>query len=77
LFTCSPEGFYWISQGYFDKEELEILVLRKVAQAASAGFVTSDGFDQFWPGSQQKETPSWAATAVENRDRLIKEFIKR
>ena len=55
------------------------LILRKVAQAASAGFITSQGFGEFWPLPEglEKETPSWSATDKETRDRLIKEFIKR
>ena len=50
--------------------------MRKVAQAASAGFVKSSDFESFWPGpkGQEKELPSWAATSIELRKELIKKF---
>ncbi len=78
MFTSSPEGFYYISQGYFDKEEIDNLILRKVAQAASCGFMKEEGFEAWWPLPEelQKETPSWATTAKETRDRLLKQFTK-
>ena len=53
------------------------MVQRKVAMAASAGFITAQGFQEFWPLGEQDATPSWSATDKETRDRLIKEFIKR
>lgn len=53
-----------------------MLVMRKVAQAASAGFVKSDDFEKFWPGpkGEQKETPSWATTTPEERKKIIEKL---
>ncbi len=52
--------------------------MRKVAQAASIGYVKADDFDKFWPGpkSNQKEVPSWAATSIELRKELLEKFSK-
>lgn len=53
------------------------MVQRKVAMAASAGFIDSHAFQEFWPSGEEQATPSWSATDKETRDRLLKEFIKR
>ncbi len=45
----SPCEFYYACKGYFDKCESETMVLRKVAIAASAGFVKYSEFEKFWP----------------------------
>lgn len=56
-----------------------MFIQRKVAQAASAGFVKSEDFEKFWPGpkSETKEIPSWAATSLEFRKELLENFKKR
>lgn len=47
--------------------------------ASSAGFVKSEDFEQFWPSANgsQNETPSWAATSIELRNKLLLDFNKR
>ena len=52
---------------------MDMLVMRKVAQAASAGYVKSDDFENFWPlpNREQVSTPSWAETSAEDRKRII------
>lgn len=52
--------------------------MRKVARAASAGFVKDNDFESFWPGpeQEQKEIPSWASTSIELRKKLLENFKK-
>jgi len=48
------------------------MIQRKVAQAASAGFVKSEDFESFWPSAQEeKETPSWSETPIELRKKIL------
>lgn len=56
-----------------------MLIMRKVAMAAGAGYIKSQDFENFWPGPKgdQKETPSWASTSIELRDKLLKDFSTR
>lgn len=55
-----------------------MLVMRKVAMAASAGFVKPEDFASFWPlkATDEKEVPSWAATSLELRKELLEKFKK-
>jgi hypothetical protein len=49
-YTCSPYMFIAACEGYFDKEENEMLIHRKVAQVmwgAQGG--KPHEFDKFWP----------------------------
>lgn len=52
------------------------MIMRKVAQAASAGFVKSEDFNQFWPDENQKEevTPSWGSTPIELRKKILEKL---
>lgn len=46
--------------------------MRKVAQAASAGFIKNNDFDSFWPRKEVKiDTPSWSQTSVELRNKIL------
>lgn len=47
--------------------------MRKVAMAASAGFVESNDFNSFWPDENKKEedVPSWGATPIELRKKIL------
>lgn len=75
LFKCSPEGFYWISQGYFDKEETSSLVMRKVAQLiyASNGGKPND-FDKFWPLGEQHQPDSKTWGTKEEAAEMIRKI---
>ena len=57
------------------------MVLRKVAQAASAGFVKSDEFDKFWPLPDKfiddKPVPSFAETPKEFRKRILENLNRK
>ena len=78
-YTSSPCEVYYAFKGYFDKEEHQMLVMRKVAQAASAGFVKGDDFEKFWPAPERLSTPdipSWAATSIELRKKIISDLKK-
>lgn len=90
MFTCSPEGFYYISQGYFDKEDnlSRLLRLQTYHLVRSSGATLQGGGDigitDLWKLESDKEEsgtdnqlPSWAETPVELRDRLIAEFNKQ
>lgn len=52
------------------------MIWRKVAQAASAGFVKSADFEDFWPAAkgEEKDTPSWSATPIELRKKILAEL---
>jgi hypothetical protein len=54
------------------------MIWRKVAQAASAGFVKSADFEEFWPSikGEPEESPSWSATPIELRKKILKELRK-
>jgi hypothetical protein len=54
------------------------MIWRKVAQAASAGFVKSSDFEDFWPSikGEEVETPSWSSTPIELRKKILKELRK-
>lgn len=47
--------------------------MRKVAIAASAGFVKAEEFEKFWPGikGQVEEKPSWAESSLEFRKEIL------
>jgi spore germination cell wall hydrolase CwlJ-like protein len=70
-YTSSPCEFYYACKGYFDKEEQDIMIWRKVAQAASAGFVKSEDFEAFWPSLKEEKTPSWSETPIELRKKIL------
>lgn len=55
-YKSSPQEFYYACLGYFDKEEVSVMALRKVAQViyGSNGGKTND-FNSFWPLSKQVE----------------------
>jgi hypothetical protein len=55
-----------------------MMILRKVAQAASAGSVKSEDFESFWPRPQESspDIPSWAATSLEMRKKFIEDLKK-
>lgn len=57
-YTSSPCEFYYACKGYFDEKEDNVLLMRKVAQFASVGFVKDTDFNSAWPlqHSEQKET---------------------
>ena len=51
------------------------MIWRKVAQAASAGFVKSSDFEDFWPTEKEEvETPSWSATPIELRKKILNQL---
>lgn len=52
--------------------------MRKVAQAAGAGYIKPDDFEKFWPGPARssKELPSWKATSIEFRQKLMEQYKK-
>jgi hypothetical protein len=47
------------------------MIWRKVAQAASAGFVKSEDFESFWPSLKEEKTPSWSETPIELRKKIL------
>ena len=55
-----------------------MLVLRKVAIAASAGHVSNSEFSSFWPLPERLRTdegmPSWSETPKELRERILKQI---
>ena len=55
-----------------------MMIQRKVAQAAGAGFISGSDFESFWPSKKEEETetPSWSATPVELRKQILKELRK-
>jgi len=62
-------------EGYFDKEDTIISLYRKVALAASAGYVKSSDFDVFWPVPGKVHTNKvWGTPeeAMELRKRIEK-----
>jgi hypothetical protein len=77
-YTSSPCEFYYACKGYFDKEEQQMMVMRKVAQAASAGFVKPADFDDFWPvAKEESESPSWSSTPIELRKKILASLKKK
>jgi hypothetical protein len=52
------------------------MIWRKVAQAASAGFVKSEDFEDFWPSfkGEEMETPSWGSTPIELRKKILNDL---
>lgn len=55
-----------------------MLILRKVAIAASAGWIKSNDFNAFWPidDNEKDLKPSWGATSLELRKKLMEKFKK-
>lgn len=52
-----------------------MMIMRKVAQAASAGFVKQNDFNEFWPLKEEDViTPSWSATPLELRKKILSEL---
>ena len=49
MLVSSPESFYYAVEGYYRKEENHMMLMRNVAQFASAGFVKNDDFNKAWP----------------------------
>jgi len=53
-----------------------MLVMRKVAMAASAGFVKANDFKDFWPlperFEEKNDIPSWASTPKEMRKEILR-----
>lgn len=50
-----------------------MLILRKVAEAASAGNLKEGAFSNWWPLPKQEsvQIPSWAASSLEFRKELL------
>ena len=54
------------------------MLMRKVAQAASAGFIKQNDFENFWPEKKkQEDTPSWSQTPVELRNKILAKLKDR
>jgi len=52
------------------------MIMRKVAQAAGAGFIKNEDFESFWPSAkgEEKETPSWSSTPIELRKKILNDL---
>ncbi len=68
--------FYAACEGYFDKEETEMLLARKVARAACMS--TQNEFDNFWPlkGLRTKETKQVVWGTPEEAEELRRKIEK-